>query len=308
MKVGIAIPTYNRKELLNGLLDSIPDGFHIYVSDNGNFVTDFLKNNHRVNNIVTHNVVIPMFSNWNASIEAAHGCDYIAITSDDDTYEKNAYAVVSKYVSEYDADVFIFGHKYINGDSAVLGSYCPKRLELHASPNGLAEHFLGVDARMPSIFLKKTFLDEIGYFDDQTFTITAADSELIQRALLLGKVLYVPEVIASYRVWEGSLTNSTQATTKWLTEVDLWTKKIASLAVSSFSESTKNIYDWRLYSDEIFARNLLAGLSILYKQKSYKEISIHLKNNRIPQYASIKTKIRISKYMILACIKRLYGA
>lgn len=54
--------------------------------------------------------------------------------------------------------------------------------------------------RMPSVFFKKSFLDKIGYFDEKNFNLTAADSELIQRSLLLGKVAFIPKIVSSYRV------------------------------------------------------------------------------------------------------------
>lgn len=91
--------------------------------------------------------------------------------------------------------------------------------------DGLIHHFIHIQARMPAIFFKKDFLDRIGYFDTDNFKITAADSELIQRALILGKSLYIPEVIANYRMWGGNLTNKTIASDQWLIEVARWTKE-----------------------------------------------------------------------------------
>jgi len=295
-KITIAIPTYNRPELLNKLLSSIPASIQISVSDNGDSVSQSTKEKYKNATFIGHKSVINMFQNWNSAIENAQDCEYIAIPSDDDLYHTGAFETINKYLTQEDADVFIFGNDFINGQDQVLDSFCPPQFQVLEPPHGLNDFLFGVKARMPSVFFKKSFLDEIGYFDSDLFSLTAADSELIQRALILGKVVYVPEIVSSYRVWEGSLTNEKIASQHWMKEIELWTDKLAKLG----KEKSIEIYDWELYKDEIYATNMLAGLSNLYKKREYQQVSIYYKELKYPSNALIRTKIRIFKLLLLS--------
>ncbi len=155
---------------------------------------------------------------------------------------------------------------------------------------------------MPSVFFKKRFLDKIGYFDDKKFSLTAADSELIQRALLLGKVVYVPEIVSSYRVWQGSLTYEKIASSEWLEEIELWHEKISMLGINN----SVNIFDWKYYRGEIFARNLLAGLSNLYTKGEYKQLQHHFSKMKTPRISSYNNKIKTYKRTIVITSKKFF--
>lgn len=303
-KILVAIPTYNRIELLKKLIKTIPDNVDIHISDNGSFIKDIFNQNNLT--LEHHDKIYSMFENWNLSIINAPKCDFIAITSDDDLYEVNSFNIIKKIINSYeDIDMFIFGNNFINEKDEIIGQYCPKEYKIFNAPEGLNEFLYGVDARMPSIFFKKTFLDSIGYFDDSNFKFTAADSELIQRALLLGKVVFIPKIVSSYRVWSGSETDKKIATKEWMDQIDIWTNKIIKLANSELAD-TQNTFDWKKYKDEIYARNLLAGLNNLYKNKNYKEVVEHFLACRYPKNAMFKTKIRIFKTLILSKIKAFF--
>jgi len=300
----IAVPTYNRVSFLIKLLKSIPKEIEIFVSDNGNYVPEDMKENYSNTSFTMHENIIGMFSNWNSAIENSRNGRYIAITSDDDLYLSESFKVIEEAINRgEDADVYIFGNNFINEHDEIIGSYCPDKYEVFQSPQGLKHFLSGVDARMPSIFFKKTFLDEIGYFDDKKFKITAADSELVQRALFLGKSVYVPEIVSSYRVWEGSATNETIASLAWMTEIELWADKILTLG----KEARCELYDWDKYKDEIFARNLLAGLSNLYSKHKYKELCDYFNKMRFPVRATARTKLKIYKYFCVAKVRGILG-
>lgn len=288
-KIAIAIPTYDRNELLVKLLKTIPDDVLVFISDNGGKSTnsDFFQDKNYTVSVVSD---LSMFENWNNATSIAE-CDYIAITSDDDLYLPGAFDVVRDKISSTDADVYIFGHLYVDSGDNVIGSYKINKFSKELAPNGFLKYKFGVDSRMPSIFFKKSFLDEIGHFDIDNFSFTAADSELIQRALLKGSVAFFPEQVSCYKVWGGGYTDKKIATKEWLEQIDNWTKKIIELGVdesSFFSEKFS-----KKYSDEIYARNLYAGLANLFNQKKYRELLLFKEEARWPSNALVKTRLRI---------------
>lgn len=300
-KLAISIPTYNRQYYLTKLINSIPESTQITVSDNGSFLTDVEFYSHPNLIKISHSDVLPIFENWNASIISAPKTDYIAIPSDDDCYIKSEFPFIVETLNEFDADVFIFGNNFIDEHDGVLGSYCPKEYSVLKAPLGLEKFFYSVDVRMPSIIFRKSFLDEIGYFDQNSFTLTAADSELIQRALLLGNTVFVPKIISCYRVWPGGLTDQKIASKHWLDEIDIWTNKIIELG-----QSNNISLNWRKYKDEIYARNLLAGCHNLYKIKNYNGVINHVKSVRYPWYAKTGSHLRLLKKILLSLIKSLH--
>lgn len=304
-KIAIAIPTYNRNDLLVRLIKSIPDDISVFVSDNGSYVTPEIETQFNNLEVHKHSKVISIFENWNSALAAVDNCDYMAIPSDDDLYISDQFETIQAVIDNNDADVFVFGNHFIDERDKIVGHYCPEKFEVFEAPYGLSKFLYGVDVRMPSVFFKKTFLDRIGYFDAESFTLTAADSELVQRALLLGKAVFVPEIVSSYRVWSGSLTDQRIATEHWMREIDIWTDKITKLAEEV--PGAKDAYNWQQYSDEIFARNLLAGLSNLRKNKKHKALWQHLKSNRFPKRALLKTKLRIYRLIVLNFLQGLYA-
>ena len=301
-KLAISIPTYNRQYYLTKLINSIPESTQITVSDNGNFLTGVEFYSHPNLIKISHSNVLPIFENWNSAIISAPETDYIAIPSDDDYYIKDEFPFIIKTLNEFDADVFVFGNNFVDEHDDVLGSYCPKEYSVLKAPLGFKKFFYSVDVRMPSIIFRKSFLDEIGCFDQNSFTLTAADSELIQRALLLGNTVFVPKIISCYRVWPGGLTDQKIASKHWMDEIDIWTNKIVELG------KAKNItINWNKYKDEVYARNLTAGVSNLYKAKKYSESLSYFKTMRYPKYALIKTKLRLFKCLVACFLKGLYA-
>ncbi|MCT7942947.1 glycosyltransferase family 2 protein [Shewanella holmiensis] len=301
-RLSVSIPTYNRQHYLTKLINSIPEDTQIVVSDNGEFLTDVEFGNHPHFVKVSHKKVLPIFENWNAAIISSADTDYIAIPSDDDCYIKSEFPFIINVLNKYDADVFIFGNNFIDENDNVVGSYCPKDYEVLQAPLGFNKFLYSVDVRMPSIIFKKTFLDKIGYFDQKSFTLTAADSELIQRALLLGNVVFVPRIVSCYRVWPGGLTDQKIASKHWMDEIDTWTNKIIKLG----REEVASV-NWNKYKDELYARNLLAGCYNLYKVKNYKGVTNHLKISRYPWNAKLASHLRLLKIFSLSCLKRIYA-
>lgn len=303
-KISIAIPSYNRKKLVDNLVSTIPDEVFVAVSDNGGYLKNGLESRVKNLKIDSHKEILDVFDNWNHALNMVlDHCDYVAMPSDDDLYLPGWFSVVKKYIecNEWGADIFVFGHKYIDGHDNYIGEYSHSELIVVDSPFGFLKYRYGVDARMPSVVFRSEFLKEIGSYDASLFKLTAADSELIQRALLIGKVVFAPEVISCYRVWDGSLTNNKVASTQWLKEIDMWTQKISKIGFEKTEFFTKKFSD--NYSDEIYARNLYAGLSNLFKRREYKEVLKFKKSTRWPSHALAKTKLRILLLLLKAKLK-----
>ena len=123
---------------------------------------------------------------------------------------------------------------------------------------------------------------------------------------MTGKVVFVPKIVSSYRTWSGSLTDKRIATKHWMKEIDIWTNKIIKLANIKLKKED-NTFNWDRYKDEIYARNLLAGMNNIYKSKNFKDVYTYHKSCRYPKYALLKTKIRIWKTIILSKARNMYA-
>lgn len=303
ISIGITIPTYNREEKLVEILKSIPDGFKVAVSDNGSTISDEVISEYQNVDFVKTPSVVNMFENWNLAIKNMSNCDYIIIPSDDDLYYPDSFNKISKSIKESDdVDIFVFGNNFIDENQKIINKYSPSVNKVLNAPLGFEEFKKGVQARMPSIVFKKTFLDKVGYFDE-IFKFTAADSELIQRCLLLGKSAFIPDIISGYRVWEGGLTHKTIATQGWINEISLWTDKISSLASEEYDKINKVFFS-KKYEDIIYAENLLVGLVLLFRQKKYEECINHYISCRFPKKATLTIKIKIIIITLLSRIKK----
>ena len=301
--VAVAIPTYSRKELLLRMIGSIPSGWKVFVSDNDSSLAP-LERPLGENVFVSHAPsMVPMFANWNRALSLVDGdCTHVFIPSDDDIFLPNIFETVSEALARYpEADVFVFGCDFVDGEDRTWKGYCPDRLEALSAGEGFLRFFRGVDARMPGVLFRKAFLDRIGAFDER-FQLTAADSDLVQRALLLGRSVFVPSVIGLYRIWPGSLTYAKQATDLWMKEIRLWTEKIGNLLQDEDRAALLHI-DVGQYQDEIIAQNLLAGLNNLITRGERDNARAFLGRNRMPARATWRTRFRM-----LRCQWKLRGA
>ncbi|HBN90078.1 MAG TPA: hypothetical protein DD408_13030 [Rheinheimera sp.] len=305
-KLAVAIPSYNRRLFVERLLSTIPEDILTVVSDNGAYLREGLGCRRKNIRIESHDVVLDVFDNWNFALNMVlDECDYLVMPSDDDLYLSGWSERVLKYIDKIDADIFIFGSKVIDEFENVVGEYSEDRLTVLEAPLGFLKYKYSVNARMPSVFFRSKFIRKIGGYDSKAFKLTAADSELIQRALLLGRVAFIPEVISCYRVWSGGLTNKKIASEEWLDEIEKWTDKIimigqsnADIFTGTFSEN---------YADEIYARNLYEGLVNLYRREEYRGLLSFKSKARWPKKALFRTRLRIVRLVLKAKILSYVG-
>lgn len=283
---GLAVPTYKRYEELQKLLLSIDVSVPVFISDNGSTLPESFQKQH--SNIVLCKILpsVLMFSNWNLAAKLVQA-EWVAIPSDDDIYYRESFLIVERFLNKYDdMDMIVFGHNIVDADGCVINSWIPS-LESCNAPSGFLRFKYGVDARMPSIFIKTALFKKLGGFDEE-FKITAADSDFVQRAALIGNVQFVPEVVSGYRVWEGGITHNKIASVEWMKEIDRWCNRIAE-----FCEARHiSIYSKKI-QDEIYARNLLAGILAAKKCEGYVAAWKHARQCRYPFRALIRTQLSL---------------
>lgn len=283
--LGIAIPTYKREEEIKKLLASIPNHLNIVISDNGGYLPESFQKSYPNALIKKIIPVVPIFRNWNAAAFAIKN-EWLVIPGDDDIYYPESFSIVESYLKKYaDMDVIIFGHNTIDSAGCVITSWRPA-LESFIAPEGFLKFRYGIDARVPSIFIKTTLFKELGGFDEGFNMV--ADSDFIQRAALIGNVQFIPEVISGYRIWDGGLTHNKIASAEWMKEIDRWCHRISSFC----KERNIHIYSKSIH-DEIYARNLLGGLIGAKKSLGYIAGWAHLLRCRYPFRALVRTQIRI---------------
>lgn len=283
---GLAVPTYKRDVELKKLLVTIPEQVPVYISDNGATLPISFEKERKNTFIQKVATVVPMFPNWNLAASSVKE-EWLAIPSDDDIYYPGAFEIIDRCLGLYaDADMIVFGHNIIDENEKILSSWTPK-LAAFDAPAGFSQFQYGVDARMPSIFIKRELFHRLNGLDEN-FSITAADSDILQRLALVGKVQFVPEIISGYRVWEGGTTQKRIASKEWMNDIEYWCKRIAE-----FSLEQKIDLDMERIGDEIFARNLMSGILAMKKQNGYIAAWRYFLEFRFPRAAMSFTKIRL---------------
>ncbi|WP_156421856.1 glycosyltransferase [Paucibacter sp. KCTC 42545] len=292
-KIAVAIPTYKREALLRRLISSIPKNWSVFVSDNESSLLPLASSLGEVVTISHSPKLVGMFANWNRALSlVTPNCTHVFIPSDDDLFLPEANGIVANTLARYpDSDILVFGCDLFDEHGHVWAGYRPLALECFDIGEGFHKFAAGVDARMPGVLFRKDFLQRIGAFDER-FELTAADSELIQRALLLGKSVFVPSVIGLYQIWSGSLTHARQATDQWLNEVEAWTEKIGDL-INSGNQPHKRQIDVQSYRDEIFIANLLAGIGNLIQKGQCREARDFLARHTSTRHLSLRTRLRL---------------
>lgn len=294
INIGIAVPTYNREDQLGTLLTAIPEDISIYVSDNGAYLSpEFKAKFPEVDFKTVTGEAVRMFQNWNLAARMVRE-DWVVIPSDDDIYFDNSFEIIKKYTNIYSAaDVVIFGHQTIDENYQKINEWKPRELVECSAPKGFECFKFDVCARMPSIFFKRSFLEELGYFDEH-FKITAADSDLVQRALIKGRSVFIPEVVSGYRVWMGGATHNTIASAEWMREIDYWGEKIQNV-LQEIPEYSKEA---ALIRAELYARNLLAGVSVSKRSGGYVAAWGHMKKCKYPYRALLRTQLRLLSWLL----------
>lgn len=299
-KIAVAIPTYKRREMLDRLIGTIPSDWSIYVSDNDSSLLPLDPPiDGRVK--VSHSpVLVEMFANWNRALSLVDAdCTHVFIPSDDDLFLPEARAIVADALRQHaDADILVFGCDFIDGQDHKFGGYVPTAQEVFATGDGFTRFAYSVDARLPGILIRQDFLKRIGAFDEK-MEITAADSDFVQRALLLGKSVFVPKVIGRYRYWNGSGTHAFHGTDRWMKDVVRWTDKITQLLRTGHRPIHAKV-DIDQYRAEVINRNVLAGVDNLIAKGDLVKARDFFWRHAVFKHATLLGRLRL-----LRCLWRL---
>jgi hypothetical protein len=87
-----------------------------------------------------------------------------------------------------------------------------------------------------------------------------------------------------------------------LTEVDLWTHKIAELLRTGHQPPSQRV-NIKRYRDEIYTANLRSGIQALKQRGQYLGAWRHLFANRFPYRASLKSQVKLLTHLILPRLK-----
>ncbi|MCE6990956.1 hypothetical protein LZG72_17730 [Dyadobacter sp. CY323] len=280
-------------------MNTIPADIEVSISDNGLFTSNEFK--HEFGDRKFHGTknVIPIFENWRKAIDDLD-TEWVCLASDDDVFYENAFPSFFSNIEKFpDAEIIVFGHNYIDENGVVAGEWKVPSLTEKRAPDGYQVFKYGVDARLISVFFKKSLYKKVGGLDNR-FQVTAADSDFIQQALIHGRSLFVPEIVAGYRVWKKSFTNNFSATKEWMDEVILWQSKIRNeLERLGFSANEINTN-----TSEVIALNLLSGLNTIQKQgKGIGNSLSFLKQYRFPVQATLKTQLKIIQCLLKTVLK-----
>lgn len=298
-KLTIAIPTYNRNDYLIKLLKTIPASFdgNVVISDNGGYVTDEIINVFSEFTFMRSKQKLDMFQNWNVAL-ASVTTEWFIMPSDDDLFCQGSFDKIDLVLKQYpQGDIFIFGHNVIDENDSIINFWIPEKLNFFDNTEGFKVFMKGVAARCPSIIMRTELVRKMGLFDE-SLEFTAADSLLIQKCLLYGKSFFVPEIVSSYRVWPNNFTNQLVATKRWMDKIELWIDKLGFVLKKDFSfffteAQIKNI------KDEIYAQNLLAGISKIRKNDGFLGMLKYICVNRYPYRADFKTQLVFIKIVLL---------
>lgn len=295
-QLSVCIPAYRRSEYLRLLVSGLPADFPIFISDNGGFITaEKLSWTPNVTLAPCENV-LSMFRNWNRAISL---CDteWFILPGDDDIVFSDRLPLVRELIGKYpDAGCLIFGYENIDSQGNVLSEWHPQERKVYRNPEGFREFRYGVLARWPAIVFRTEAVKAIGGFDTD-FTNTASDSLLMQNMALHFPIVFVPEILGQYRIWENSGTSKLICEREWFDNIELWMNKLGRLLNTGNDASPAE--DIRTIASVVTTDNLSVALNNLRTRNvSLKDRLYFLRN--MPKAFPLKTrdKLRLTKALL----------
>lgn len=264
MELSICIPTYNRIELLRQFVNQIPEEIPVCISDNGNYIKDFLftRKNIKIRHIKN---VVPPVTNWNSAISLVE-TEWFLIPGDDDFIFPNMLLSVCNTIKKYaDCGLIIYGHDIINGEGDIRKGWCPANERYLKVPDSFYYMQRYIPFRWPSIIINTRRCREIGCLDTE-FVCTASDSLFLQHMAIKYPVALIPEVLGLYRIWDGSETSGKILTEAWFSELKLWQEKLeVILKNNNVPSNTKKRRDQVKSDNLIYAFKISTNLSAMNK-------------------------------------------
>jgi len=287
----ICVPAYNRETLLCELLATLDKDTSVYVSDNGGYLRESQHVTKRAT-VSSTSTVIPAYSNWNRAASLGSK-PFFFLPSDDDFYEIGFETSVTDVIKKHgDSGLIVFGHKFVDAKGNVNSLWVPDREKTYEGRSAFELFRYGVDARFPSILINRfAFESEAGF--NESYKVTASDSELIQRIALNHSVTTIPIIISSYRVWQENMTSAKISSLDWTREIDVWLKGIDNLLINK--EWCPSPVWRRHFRDEIRLRNMISAISTI---GGLSESLGYLKERRYPLCATPRSHFSLIHKLI----------
>ena len=208
--VSVIVVTYNRKELLKetiySILNQTFEEFELIVVDNFSDYNFFLHiesfNDDRIKPFQNQNNGI-IAVNRNFGINNSKG-KYIAFCDDDDLWlpeklNKQITVLEDSGCGMVCTMLKRFGVTNIFSKSYGIG---PLPFRQKTSRNDLLHNNCISNS---SVLVKKTILDEVGYFEEKRSFISLEDHDLWIRISAVTKIQFIPEVLLLYRIHKSNL-------------------------------------------------------------------------------------------------------
>ena len=210
MKVSIMVLTFNRSKLLKETIDSILNqtfkDFEIIVVDNySSDNTEEIINSYndiRIRYFKNRNNGL-LSINRNFAIKKSKG-EFIAICDDDDLWFPQK---LEKQLLEFNKDKEI-GLVCTNGFIFNNMGLQKKMNKSKTKYISLKDLLKGNTIICCSVMIKKSFLDNVGIFDESKEIFTAEDYELWLRISKKHKIKYIDTVLVKYRLHNNALQNT----------------------------------------------------------------------------------------------------
>lgn len=244
LPLSIAIPTWNRRELLARAIDSVlqdpSDGFELIVSDNasddGTEELLCALTDPRVR-VFRHEKNVGMRANWRHCVDMARGSRILILSDDDYVAPRFAEAVLAQRRELEKASLAFTGCRIVR-DGSISGPLEPGAGE--QTRFGASEFLLAVLAghahiHLCSVLFDRARLAEKGFSQAMQY---ALDMDAWIDQVAEQGVLAVPDATAFYQVHPGCISNAISATARYQEEL-LITKKLTSRLSGAVPE-------WRL--------------------------------------------------------------
>jgi len=203
--VSVIVATYNRADIINETVESILNqtfkNFELIVIDDGS--TD--NTEEVVNSYKDNRLQYIKIDNWggpakprNIGIKQSKGT-YIAFCDDDDIWSPQKLEKQIESLDNSDHGMVFTMQKHF-GATSIFSNYFgigPLPFKQNRYTNAL----LRVNCIPTStVMVKKSLLDQIGYFDERRSFIAIEDNDLWIRVSKITKIEFIPEVLVQHRV------------------------------------------------------------------------------------------------------------
>lgn len=291
-KLSICIPTYKRLDFLKPFVESIPETYPVFISDNGNFIPDdfFQRGNVKIKHLEE---TVSMYKNWNSAIDSVE-TEWFIFPGDDDIVKVDKLSQIEEYINQYsDCAYLAYAYDIINENDEIIGGWNPNFTRRFNAVEGFSYIQRSVPFRWPSLVINTTRSRSIGNIDE-SFAFTAGDSLYLQIMAIKYPIAVINENVGQYRVWQNSFTSKCFFSMEWFAQIEMWQKKLESLIIE---EKIEGIDPGRIH-DQVIYENFMAAVG-MNKQSSPKD--------RIRLISQIGWPHKIKLINQLRLLKRLFA-